>query len=359
MYKKLSVLLVFIVGLVLVSYTTVDSKNVLNNSWSKKVSLDTTLLINDGPYIFIASDSLIEKRITNGVLESNSLALQTLPSQFKDESSAYNNVPKIAALSDIHGQYQLAITLLKNNKIIDASENWAYGDGHFVIVGDIFDRGPNVTELLWLIFKLEKQAKQAGGKVHYLLGNHEYMVMLNDLRYINKKYRQTERILRTPYNQLYGTETILGRWLRSKATIIKINDNLFVHGGISSEFIEPSFNLDATNKKMRLSLMENATDIKWDNTYGKYYDSNGPIWYRGYFSDEFKNEQIKKLLRALKVKHIVVGHTSQKRVESLFKNRVFAVDTSIKNGVYGELLFIENDNFYRGTLDGQKIQIKK
>ncbi len=358
MFKKLSVLLALILGLIFVSYRTVDSKTILNNLWSKNSRLDS-LLINDGPYIFIIDDSLIEKRINKGLLESNSLAYQTLPSQFNDESSAYYNVSKIAALSDLHGQYDLTTTLLKNNKIIDASENWAYGDGHFVIVGDVFDRGPKVTELLWLIFKLEKQAEQAGGKLHYLLGNHEYMVMLNDLRYINKKYRQTERILRKPYNQLYGNETVLGRWLRSKATIIKINDNLFVHGGISSKFVEPGFDLDAINKKMRLSLRETARDEKWDSIYGKYYDSNSPIWYRGYFSAEFKNEQLKKLLRALKVKHIVVGHTSQTQVESLFKNRVFAVDTSIKNGVSGELLFIENDNFYRGTMDGQKIQIKK
>jgi hypothetical protein len=55
----------------------------------------------------------------------------------------------------------------------------------------------------------------------------------------------------------------------------------------------------------------------------------------------------------------VVGHTSQKQVESLFKNRIFAVDTSIKNGVSEELLFIETDNFYCVTMDGQKIKIDK
>ena len=358
MFKKRSVLLLFILGLVLISYTTVDRKTIVNHLESKTVSIDT-LSFNDGPYIFIAGDSLIEKRIKNGVLESKSLAFEALPSQFNAESSVYNKVSKIAALSDIHGQYEVTTTLLKNNKIIDTSENWAYGDGHFVIVGDVFDRGPKVTELLWLIYKLEKQAEKAGGKVHYLLGNHEYMVMLNDLRYINKKYRQTERILRTHYNDLYGKETVLGRWLRSKATIITINDNLFVHGGISSEFIKSGFNLETTNQKLRQALMEDERDEKWESIYGNYYDIDAPVWYRGYFSEEFKKEQIKQLLRALKVKHIVVGHTSQTQIESLFKNRIFAVDTSIKNGISGELLFIETDNFYRGTMDGQKIKIEK
>jgi predicted MPP superfamily phosphohydrolase len=358
MFKKLIFLLGCLIGLVLVSYKTVDHAYVLNNLKPENGSLDT-LLINDGPYIFIANDSLIEKRVNNGLLETKALSLQTIPFQFNDESSTYFNVSKIAALSDIHGQYKLTLTLLKNNGIIDASDNWIYGDGHLVIVGDIFDRGPQVTELLWFIFNLEKQAEQAGGKVHYLLGNHEYMVMLNDLRYINKKYRQTERILRIPYSELYGNETILGRWLRSKSTIIKINDNLFVHAGISSEFIESGFDLDATNQKMRLSLTENETDKKWDSIYSKYYDSYGPIWYRGYFSNELNNKEINKLLKTIKVKHIVVGHTSQTQIETLFKNRIIAVDTSIKNGISGELLFIENGHFYRGTINGQKIKIKK
>ena len=116
MFKNISILILSIIGLVFVSYTTIDNKTIASNSWSKSSSLDT-LLISDGPYIFIADDSLIEKRITNGLLESNALAFETLPSQFNDESSTYNNVSKIATLSDIHGQYEVTTTLLKNNKI--------------------------------------------------------------------------------------------------------------------------------------------------------------------------------------------------------------------------------------------------
>lgn len=356
MTKGISLLLICFIGLALVSSRTPDFKNISDTSFPKKESMDT-IPFTDGPYIFITSDSLIEKRIIKGKLETKSSALQAMQSQFDNESSTYTNATKIAAISDIHGQYDLTITILKNNGVINAEENWAYGDGHFIIVGDIFDRGPNVTELLWLIFKLEKQAEQAGGKVHYLLGNHEYMIMQNDLRYINKKYRQTERILRTHYNQLYGNETILGKWLRSKATILKIDNYLFVHGGISLDFIEDGINLETANQKMRQSLLEEHTEAKWDSIYYKYNNSEGPVWYRGYFSEDFKKPQLKKILKTLQVDHIVVGHTSQEQIESLFNNKILAVDTSIKNGVSGELLFIENGDFYRGTIDGRKIKI--
>jgi len=225
-----------------------------------------------------------------------------------------------------------------------------------LIVGDIFDRGPKVTELLWFVYELEKQALKSGGKVHFTLGNHEFMVMQNDLRYLNRKYRITQQILKIPYNELYGNKTLLGRWLRSKATILRINDYLFVHGGISKEFIETGFNLEESNQILRQSLHDDINTVKLDSIYYKYNTSGGPIWYRGYFTDSLKNRQIKKLLRKLDVEHIVVGHTSQTKIESLFSNKIFAVDTSIKLGNSGEILLIENGAFYRGTIDGKKIK---
>ena len=167
----------------------------------------------------------------------------------------------------------------------------------------------------------------------------------------------TSKLLETPYNELYGKETVLGRWLRSKPTVLKIDDNLFLHAGISEEFISSGFDLEETNEQMRQSLIEDNNEPKWNSLYDNYYGKNGPIWYRGYFSEDFKKKDINKLLRKLDVKHIIVGHTSQKQIESLFKNKILAVDSSIKNGLYGEILFIENEKYYRHTMDGEIIQL--
>lgn len=61
---------------------------------------------------------------------------------------AYNGNFKIGAVSDIHGQYDTFIKLLKNNGVIDNQGKWSFGNGHFVVAGDMFDRGPQVTEVL-------------------------------------------------------------------------------------------------------------------------------------------------------------------------------------------------------------------
>ena len=162
---------------------------------AKTTKADRFSFLNDGPYIFIEGDELVEKRIVNGKVVIKKLPKDAYKTKFKQEKSKFKKVKKIAALSDIHGQHDLAVEILTNHQIIDAEENWIYGEGHLIIVGDIFDRGEKVNETLWLLYKLEGQAKEAGGKVHVLLGNHEYLVFSKDLRYIHRNYIITSGLM--------------------------------------------------------------------------------------------------------------------------------------------------------------------
>jgi len=180
---------------------------------------------SDGPYVFISNNRLIEKKILNGEVTSRVLKPSSYDTIFTPQKSRYENVENIAALSDIHGQYNLAVEILKNNGIIDRNLDWNFGKGHLVIVGDVFDRGPKINEMLWLLYKLEIQAKETGGRLHFLLGNHEYMVLHKDLRYVHDRYKVSSKLLGLEYDELYSNQTIIGRWLRSKSTIIKINNS--------------------------------------------------------------------------------------------------------------------------------------
>ncbi len=311
--------------------------------------------ISDGPYVFIEGDQLIEKKVVEGQVTSRILDKTAFKTVFTAEKGIFTKVKNIAALSDIHGQYDLAVELLKNNKIIDNNLNWNYGKGHLVIVGDIFDRGNKVNEMLWLVYHLENQARKKGGKVHFLLGNHEYMVLHQDVRYINEKYKTTTSLLNLSYDELYSNKTVLGRWLRSKPTIIKINNSIFVHGGISKDFLaQREFNIEAINEVMRKSIDRTKKEMKSTNFYDEYYGKKSLIWYRGYFNDHLADTEISDILHRVNSGHIVVGHCSNEEVVQLFDGKIYGVDSSLKNGKYGEILFIENNQYSRGTLDGQR-----
>ena len=312
---------------------------------------------SDGPYVFISNNKLIEKKILNGKVTSKVLEPTLYDTIFTPQKSIYKNVENIAALSDIHGQYDLAIEILKNNGIIDPNLDWNFGKGHLVIVGDVFDRGPKINEMLWLLYKLEIQAKEKGGRLHFLLGNHEYMVLHKDLRYVHDRYKIATKLLGLEYDELYSNQTIIGRWLRSKSTIIKINNSIFVHGGVSEEFIaENGIDLSNTNQIMRSSIERSKQEMKSTDFYKTYYGKKSLIWYRGYFYDNLVDADISKILTQVNSGHIIVGHCSNEEVVQLYDHKIFGVDSSIKKGTYGELLFIKNKQFYRGTLDGKKVK---
>ncbi len=349
-----------LLGLGLTAFVIKDDVQLRNNAYGLAevqvydLRLGISETFDDGPYTFIESKKKgIERSIVAGKVEEKEIELEQV--KFKPEKHTYKEVEKVAVLSDIHGQMDVFLDIIKNNGVVDTNLNWAFGTGHFVITGDIFDRGHQVTETLWFVYHLEKQAEAAGGKVHYLLGNHEYMVLHDDTRYIHDKYKQASVLFEMRYKDLFSQETIIGRWLRSKATVIKINDNLFTHGGLSKEFADRSLSLNKINKLYRKTIDLEEEALMSDTLLLAFHSRNSPIWYRGYFREELPANEIEGVLKQYGAKRIIVGHTSQTEVLKKHDGLVYAVDTSIKKGEYGELLLIEKDVFTRCKMDGERI----
>ncbi len=266
--------------------------------------------------------------------------------------------PKIVALSDIHGQYGLLVQLLRAHHVIDAEDRWSLGDATLVIAGDVFDRGPQVTEAFWLLYSLQAQASAAGGAVHFVLGNHETMVLYDDLRYVNPKYLRSAQLLGRTYPGLYGADSVIGQWLRTRPALLQIGDTLFLHGGIATENVDLVQALDATNTLYQTSLGVPRDQVKAAPDSARLFDGKtSPIWYRGYFDGGMDTAQVQALLTQLDLTRIVVGHTSMPHVSSFHGDRIIAIDSSIKNGENGELLFIENGALSRGLLDGSRVPL--
>ena len=113
-----------------------------------------------------------------------------------------------------------------------------------------------------------------------------------------------------------------------------------------------------TNEVMRDSIDHSKESLKLSGFYKIYYGTNGPIWYRGLILDNLDDKEVLDILESINSEHIVVGHCSDDKIIQLNDHKIFGVDSSIKNGEYGELLFIEDgDNYYRGTLEGKKIKL--
>jgi hypothetical protein len=346
---------------------------IAQNVFGKSASQDGNLeVITDGPYIFKNKDKLEVIWVCKGKSESLVIADSDLPYTFSEcglsahvssldvpkQQISYQGKFKVAALSDLHGQYDLMLKLLKNNDIIDSKNNWNFGANHFVITGDIFDRGDKVTEILWFLYILENQAIAAGGNLHLVLGNHEVMVLNNRLKYLHKKYPQIARILEKPFTELFSQNSILGAWIRSKNVLVKVNDSLFAHGGFHPSLVNENINLSMINNIFKEHLVETELEAPRIGMAKFLHKSNGPIWYRGYFNEiRATYAEVNALLSHFDVARIVVGHTSQIKVESRYQNRIIGIDTSIKRGLNGEMLFIDGKALWRGSLSGETLAL--
>src|SRR5262245_891785 len=99
-------------------------------------------------------------------------------------SCSIEGVERIVAIGDAHGAYDRYVAILKTAGLINDQRHWTGGRTHFVQTGDVVDRGTGSRQILDLLIALEPEAAAAGGAVHVLLGNHEVMRMLGDLRYV-------------------------------------------------------------------------------------------------------------------------------------------------------------------------------
>jgi hypothetical protein len=335
--------------------------------------------IFDGPHIFYNNDSLFIKYYDGDVSKIYKIKMDSvtnfkgflhdstesyiIPLQFKSPSDKYSDAEQLFVVSDIHGQYNIFQDLLKSNGIIDRDNSWIWEDGHLIILGDVFDRGAQVQETLWLIYNLEQQAKKAGGAIHLLLGNHEVMVLQNDLRYVHDKYFKIAESFSISVPELYGENTFWGRWLRSKNILTKIGPLLFVHGGIHPNLITKYNSITNINTLMKKNLDTNRDDIKNDPTLSQLFRKDGPIWYRGFFSPDsmpdVSDDELTDILNHFNVEKIIVGHTTEDTIYSSHNNRVLCVDGGIKYGLRGEGLLIIGDMYYRVDTNGTRELIVK
>jgi hypothetical protein len=270
----------------------------------------------------------------------------------------------VFVVADTHGEYEILVAMLRAHKVLGAKLEWKFGRGHLVVLGDVFDRGPNHLEILWLLYKLEAEAGKVGGGVHLLLGNHEVMAMRGDLRYLHEKYADAARVLEVPnYSQLFATSSLLGQWLRSRPAVLKVNDLLCMHAGISRALLDSGLTLAEINGTVRSVLRdEPGAGAVAELVMGM----NGPLWYRGYFADQTAfsgatDADVDLALKTFHARRILVGHTIVATVTPLYEGKVIAVQVYPKRNDAGsavfEALMIRNGEPWQAKPDGSLRQL--
>lgn len=284
----------------------------------------------------------------------------------------WTGVERIVAVGDLHGDYDNFVTILKAQKVglVDADLHWIGGKTHLVQTGDMIDRGDKAKEIFDLLMRLEKEAAEAGGMVHVLIGNHEeinmtgialnypgYVFVEQFFSFLPESFKKAkekaflaalppeaqerakkngldiakdadwrafwedllEKSKRAKGNDEAGrayTENFnktYGKWLLRKNIVIKINDIVFVHGSINRNYSrEP---LQSLNDEYREELETFAVRSPSSRAFERFgrqtkpkliYNPRSPLWYR---EDEIASQdEIDGILGDLHARRMVVGH---------------------------------------------------
>jgi hypothetical protein len=241
-----------------------------------------------------------------------------------------------------------------------------------------------------LMMNLQRDATRQSGRVIALMGNHEAMNIIGDLRYVtDKDYssfaddRTGQRHKATYPSQPAGfverceafdADGRYGKWLRSLPAVARVNDSIFLHGGISPELagmtvekindaiademrsfdtyrqymVEkkialPCHTLDELTSRARAALEKakgkDAEILKAFLGMGSWLsiNDNGPLWFRGYaqWTDAEGAPQIESLAKAFDAARFVVGHTPQPgQIVSRFDGKVFLIDTGMLSSYF-------------------------
>ena len=321
-----------IVGnLAIVTFESIESKNIATAITPLSISSSS---ISDGPYIFLGENNQITSlAMKNGIVKKftlpslhESIVISTdIPAVPKIEVQALRASPpasthpmpsKLLAVSDIEGNIEHLIQFLQFHKVIDMQCNWSWGADHLLFNGDSVDRGDKVTELLWFMRKLQQQAIEEGGRVHVVLGNHEAMILANDIRYVHPKYKFVAKRMGIPYHDLFSEQSILGDWLRAQNSFVQVGEYLFVHAGYGPELDALQLSGEEINVNIRQTLGPPDLPEKKDLATSLGSHRKGPLWYRGYFDKHAENygpkptsAEIDAILSRHHASAIVVGHT--------------------------------------------------
>ena len=269
---------------------------------------------------------------------------------------------RVVAIGDIHADLGALRTALRTAGAINARDEWVGGALTVVQLGDLIGRSDEEKQVLDFVFDLQRRARQAGGMVHALIGNHEVFGGRLDNQAVGPNpfpawetvpgLRLDDPRLRhlPPYARARGAALMPGgpyaRQIAELPVVLKLGQTVFVHGGVVPRWAR--YGIDRINREVRDWLM--GLTAEPDSAQG-VDDGDRVMWTRQFSANVTSADcaLLEQSLKLLGARRMIVAHTVHAEITARCDGRVWAVDVGMSRAYGGhvEVLEIVNDSQLR------------
>jgi len=285
------------------------------------------------------------------------------------------SVERLVAIGDVHGDLDKTREAFRAARLTNERDEWIGGTTTCVQVGDQLDRGKDEVAILHFLERLRAEARNAGGELIVMNGNHETLNVAGRYRYaltegsadfarwrarqdIGKALKAncglSAGLCETRIGEAAKSDTLPSfvkeherdrwralapgapltlRFLAHQPVVVAVGSTLFVHGGVLPEHVQ--YGLDSLNAEistwMKQGKIKNAPPM---SVQGR----DSLVWARDYSHVQEHKCDCDLLKETLKmipgVDRVVVGHTIQHPhgITSACDGKVIRVDVGMSKG---------------------------
>ena len=255
-----------------------------------------------------------------------------------------SHVPRIIVIGDLHGDTAMLCTCLYMTNIINKNMEWIADPPNTIVVqmGDQLDSLTRAdimadweklddTVLMRFTEKLDRVAKEKGGRFISMIGNHEIMNIIGDYTYVSPWSMEKSGGREGRFNK-FKPDSIYARMLAQRPCVLKIGNLLFSHAGILPHHLDMVNNdLNTINEIHKMFCLRKPMSSHLIHLHKELFvEPMSLLWNRLYLQNDSEMEkQLDDVLKRTQSIAMLIGHNTIPNIAHIYKCKLWITDIGL------------------------------
>jgi hypothetical protein len=255
-----------------------------------------------------------------------------------------DEVPRIIVIGDLHGDTQMLCTCLYMTNIINKNMEWIADPPNTVVIqmgdqidsmtrADVINDWEKTDDTLVMRFtdKLDRIAKEKGGRFISMVGNHELMNVIGDYTYVSQLSMEKSGGRIGRFNK-FKPNSPYARMIANRPCVLKIGKLLFCHAGILPHHLDISKNdlLFINELHKMYCLQMPMSDYMVQLHKELFIDPLSMLWNRSYVQNDSKMEKhLDEVLKRTECIAMIIGHNPITNITPIYNLKLWITDIGL------------------------------